>query len=114
MPHRGPNLWILRLRPGRKGDRTYGGCAVQRNRQEKAPCQGQTRTRLGNVTINGRQMADYLGRRVLELVDTRSLLTNNEGKYDILVKVNGGGTTGQAGAVRHGIARALCSVRTRN
>ncbi len=62
----------------------------------------------GNVTINGRQMADYLGRRVLELVVMAPLkLTNNEGKYDILVKVNGGGTTGQAGAVRHGIARAL-------
>ncbi|HNZ09579.1 MAG TPA: 30S ribosomal protein S9 [Bacillota bacterium] len=62
----------------------------------------------GNVTINGRQMADYLGRRVLELVVMAPLkLTNNEGKYDILVNVRGGGTTGQAGAVRHGIARAL-------
>lgn len=62
----------------------------------------------GKVTINGREMADYLGRKVLELVVLAPLkLTNSESKYDILVKVAGGGTTGQAGAVRHGIARAL-------
>ncbi len=62
----------------------------------------------GKVTINGREMADYLGRKVLELVVLAPLkLTNNEGKYDVMVKVAGGGTTGQAGAVRHGIARAL-------
>ncbi|HOA15739.1 MAG TPA: 30S ribosomal protein S9 [Bacillota bacterium] len=62
----------------------------------------------GKVTINGREMSDYLGRKVLELVVLAPLkLTNSEGKYDVLVKVAGGGTTGQAGAVRHGIARAL-------
>lgn len=62
----------------------------------------------GKVTINGREMGEYLGRKVLELVVMAPLaLTSNQGKYDVIVRVNGGGTSGQAGAVRHGIARAL-------
>jgi small subunit ribosomal protein S9 len=65
----------------------------------------------GKVTINGREMAEYLGRQVLELVVMAPLkLTSSDGKYDVLVNVRGGGTTGQAGAVRHGIARALLQV----
>jgi small subunit ribosomal protein S9 len=62
----------------------------------------------GKVTINGKGMAEYFGRQVLELVATAPLkLTSADSKYDVLVSVHGGGTTGQAGAVRHGIARAL-------
>lgn len=62
----------------------------------------------GNITVNGKNLSDYLGRRILELVVNAPLeVTETRNKYDIVVKVLGGGTTGQAGAIRHGIARAL-------
>jgi small subunit ribosomal protein S9 len=65
----------------------------------------------GNITVNGKPVADYFGRKMLELVVRQPLEVINSGaKYDVLVSVNGGGVSGQAGAVRHGIARALLKV----
>lgn len=65
----------------------------------------------GNITINKRSIDDYFGREVLRnLVRQPLVLTNTEDKYDIIVNVHGGGTTGQAGAIRHGISRALITV----
>jgi small subunit ribosomal protein S9 len=65
----------------------------------------------GNIIVNGKPVMDYFGRKVLELVVKQPLaVTNTEGKYDVLASVHGGGTSGQAGAVRHGIARALLKV----
>lgn len=65
----------------------------------------------GNVVVNGKPIADYFGRKVLEIVVKQPLVvTSNEEKYDVLVSVHGGGKSGQAGAVRHGIARALLKV----
>ena len=65
----------------------------------------------GNITINKRSIDDYFGREVLRTIVRQPLvLTNTEGKYDIIVNVHGGGTTGQAGAIRHGISRALLTV----
>jgi small subunit ribosomal protein S9 len=62
----------------------------------------------GLITINGRDYKDYLCRPVLEiLVKSPFAHLELEGKYDIIAKVKGGGTTGQAGAVRLGISRAL-------
>ncbi|MGE5553232.1 MAG: 30S ribosomal protein S9 [Betaproteobacteria bacterium] len=62
----------------------------------------------GQVIINGKELGEYFGRQVLHaLVRQPLLVTNTEGKYDVIASVYGGGTTGQAGAVRHGIARAL-------
>ena len=62
----------------------------------------------GNVTINGREMAAYLGKKTLEMIVLQPLvLTETEARFDVLVKANGGGTSGQAGAIRMGIARAL-------
>lgn len=62
----------------------------------------------GKVVINGRSMDDYLGLKTLELIVMQPLkLTETADKYDVLVKVAGGGVAGQAGAVRHGISRAL-------
>lgn len=62
----------------------------------------------GNIIINGRQMDDYFGTETLKVIVRQPLnLTNTADKFDVLVKVQGGGMTGQAGAVRHGIARAL-------
>lgn len=63
----------------------------------------------GTVTVNGKTIVEYFGGRQLhELVVMQPLrLTGKTGQYNVSVKVVGGGTSGQAGAVRHGIARAL-------
>lgn len=58
--------------------------------------------------INHRPIDEYFGRDVLETICRQPLrLTGTEGKFDVKVNVRGGGTSGQAGAIRHGIARAL-------
>ena len=65
----------------------------------------------GKVTINKRDMDDYFGLETLKLIVNQPfVVTNTAGKYDVLVNVRGGGFTGQAGAIRHGIARALLTV----
>ncbi|MBS1713693.1 MAG: 30S ribosomal protein S9 [Armatimonadetes bacterium] len=62
----------------------------------------------GLITINGRDYKDYLCRPVLEILVKSPLAhLDVDGKYDVIAKVKGGGTTGQAGAVRLGISRAL-------
>lgn len=65
----------------------------------------------GNVLVNGKPVLDYFGRKILELTVKQPLvITNTESKYDVLADVHGGGMSGQAGAVRHGIARALLKI----
>ncbi|MBE5921931.1 MAG: 30S ribosomal protein S9 [Lachnospiraceae bacterium] len=62
----------------------------------------------GNITINKRDIDNYFGLETLKVVVRQPLeLTGTADKYDVLVNVHGGGTTGQAGAIRHGISRAL-------
>jgi small subunit ribosomal protein S9 len=62
----------------------------------------------GNIIINKRSMDDYFGMETLKMTVNQPLvLTESVGKYDVLVNVRGGGYTGQAGAIRHGISRAL-------
>ncbi|MCH5249871.1 MAG: 30S ribosomal protein S9 [Lachnospiraceae bacterium] len=62
----------------------------------------------GNITINKRTIDDYFGLETLKVIVRQPLVaTDNVEKFDIIVTVKGGGYTGQAGAVRHGIARAL-------
>ena len=62
----------------------------------------------GAITINGRSIDEYCDLDTLKLIIRQPLaLTETESKYDVFVNVNGGGFTGQAGAIRHGIARAL-------
>lgn len=62
----------------------------------------------GSITINGRDIDDYFGLETLKLIVRQPLVTTNTlGKVDIEATVSGGGVTGQAGAIRHGIARAL-------
>ncbi|MFZ2538966.1 MAG: 30S ribosomal protein S9 [Oscillospiraceae bacterium] len=62
----------------------------------------------GKVTINGRDIDDYFGLETLKLISNQPLeLTNTVGKFDLECNVNGGGVTGQAGAIRHGLSRAL-------
>ena len=63
----------------------------------------------GKITINKRDIDDYFGLDTLKLIVRQPLeLTGVSGRYDVLVNVHGGGFTGQAGAIRHGISRALC------
>ncbi|MEG0895872.1 MAG: 30S ribosomal protein S9, partial [Oscillospiraceae bacterium] len=62
----------------------------------------------GKVTINGRDIDDYFGLETLKLIVNQPLeLTSTAGKFDIVCNVTGGGVTGQAGAIRHGLSRAL-------
>ena len=62
----------------------------------------------GNITINKRSIDEYFGLETLKLIVRQPLeLTETGAKFDVLVNVKGGGLTGQAGAIRHGIARAL-------
>ncbi|MGN0298736.1 MAG: 30S ribosomal protein S9, partial [Lachnospiraceae bacterium] len=62
----------------------------------------------GKITINKRDIDDYFGMETLKMVVRQPLVaTENVDKFDVLVNVYGGGTTGQAGAIRHGISRAL-------
>ena len=65
----------------------------------------------GNITINKRSIDEYFGLETLKVVVRQPLVaTETLDKYDVIVTVKGGGYTGQAGAVRHGIARALLQV----
>lgn len=65
----------------------------------------------GKIVINGRELTSYFGRPTLELLVRSPLqITGTETKYDIFANVHGGGLAGQAGAVRHGISRALLLV----
>ena len=62
----------------------------------------------GTITINGKDIDEYFGTEVLKTIVRQPLTaTNTTAKYDVIAKVIGGGFTGQAGAIRHGIARAL-------
>ena len=81
-------------------------CATGRRKQSIA------RVRLvpgnGQVTINNKPMEEYFGLGTLRLIVNQPLeLTNTKEKYDVLVNVHGGGLSGQAGAIKHGISRAL-------
>ena len=62
----------------------------------------------GKITINGRDIDDYFGLETLKLIVRQPLaLTNTLDRFDLDCRVTGGGVTGQAGAIRHGLARAL-------
>ncbi|MBC8576592.1 MAG: 30S ribosomal protein S9 [Oscillospiraceae bacterium] len=62
----------------------------------------------GNITVNGRDIDDYFGLETLKLIVRQPMtLTDTLGKFDIVCTVAGGGVSGQAGAIRHGLSRAL-------
>ena len=65
----------------------------------------------GKVIINGKELAVYFPQgEHAQMVRQPLMVTSNENKYDVLINVYGGGSNGQAGACRHGLARALCQV----
>ena len=62
----------------------------------------------GNITVNGRDVDDYFGLETLKLIINQPFgVTSTEGKFDVVCTAKGGGISGQAGAIRHGISRAL-------
>ena len=62
----------------------------------------------GNITINGKDIDEYFGLETLKLIINQPFgVTDTVGKFDIICRVNGGGFSGQAGAIRHGVAKAL-------
>ncbi|MDD2374598.1 MAG: 30S ribosomal protein S9 [Eubacteriales bacterium] len=62
----------------------------------------------GEITINGKSLDEYFGMETLKLIVRQPLVaTDTVGQYDIICKVIGGGLSGQAGAIRHGLARAM-------
>ena len=69
----------------------------------------------GNITVNKRSLDEYFGLETLKVIVKQPLAAiEAEGKFDVVVNVKGGGYTGQAGAIRHGIARALCEEDAEN
>ena len=69
----------------------------------------------GSIIINGRDIDEYFGLETLKLVVRQPLAAAEiEGKFDIVVRVGGGGVSGQAGAIRHGISRALVQLNPEN
>ena len=69
----------------------------------------------GNVTVNKKNLDEYFGLETLKVIVRQPLeLIGAADKYDVVVTVRGGGFSGQAGAIRHGIARALCKADAEN
>ena len=62
----------------------------------------------GKVVINKRDIDNYFGLEPLKMTVRQPLVLTNGGNFDVMVNVNGGGLSGQAGAIRHGVSRALC------
>ena len=69
----------------------------------------------GEITVNGKKLDEYFGTEILKVIVNQPFATTNTvGKYDVNCKVIGGGFTGQAGAIRHGISRALVEANGEN
>ena len=80
-------------------------------RRKKSVARVYLRPGKGQITINKRDIEEYFGLETLKVIVRQPLVaTETTEKFDIVVNVKGGGTTGQAGAIRHGIARALLTV----
>ena len=84
------------------------GRAYGTGRRKNATARVWVKKGKGKIIVNGRELETYFARPVLRMIINQPFVTlQEEGKYDINVTVKGGGLSGQAGAVRHGIARAL-------
>ena len=91
-------------------DRYYGT-----GRRKKSIARVYVAPGTGIITINGKDINEYFGLETLKVIVRQPLVaTGNEGKMDVKVNVHGGGMSGQAGAIRHGISRALLQEDTEN
>ena len=69
----------------------------------------------GKVTVNGREGVEFFGRQaLLDYATTPFVVTDTQGHFDVIARCNGGGVSGQAGAIRHGVARALLQYDSEN
>ena len=85
-----------------------GNCNYGTGRRKSSVARVFIKRGEGLIVVNGKQVTDYFGRQTsIMIVKQPLMLTNNELAFDIKVNVRGGGESGQAGAVRHGITRAL-------
>jgi small subunit ribosomal protein S9 len=80
-------------------------------RRKESVCRARIQEGTGRFEINGRPLEDYFPSATHRMILTEPLrMTNTEGRYDILAKLEGGGVAGQAGALRHAIAKALAEL----
>jgi small subunit ribosomal protein S9 len=92
----------------RAGKRDAKGRAYATGKRKNAVARVWIKPGLGRITVNGKEEKIYFARPVLRMILRQPLtVTNREGQFDVVVTVAGGGLSGQAGAVRHGISRAL-------
>ncbi len=84
-------------------------------RRKNAVARVRVKKGSGKIEINKRNIEDYLPRKILQMIINQPFeVTDNISKYDVFVNVCGGGISGQAGANRHGISRALCKADGKN
>lgn len=94
-----------------KKSQNKSGAFIATGRRKKSVARVRLYSGNGQFTINGRDIAEYLPSDTLVLIAKRPLsLTQTADKFDVVVNVDGGGISGQAGAIAHGIARALVEV----
>ena len=80
-------------------------------RRKEAVCRARLMPGSGNWEVNGRALDDYFPSATHRMILTEPLkLTGTEGRYDVVAKIEGGGVSGQAGALRHALARALAEL----
>ena len=93
------------------GKTPKGSRVLTTGRRKEATARVRLSAGSGQIQINGKTLQDYFGRMLHQVAVRQPLeVTNSQAKYDIFATVAGGGLTGQAGAVRHGVARALVEV----
>ncbi|WP_135077015.1 30S ribosomal protein S9 [Terasakiella sp. SH-1] len=84
------------------------GRAYGTGRRKNAVARVWVKPGSGKITVNGRDVAEYFARPVLQMILNQVFeVTEREGQFDVVATVTGGGLSGQAGAVRHGLSRAL-------
>ena len=94
--------------PAREPQRDELGRSYATGKRKDAVARVWIRPGSGKVTVNGREMDKYFARPVLQMILRQPFdLTNTHGQFDVMATVKGGGLSGQAGAVRHGISQAL-------
>ncbi len=91
-----------------KSNRDSKGRAYATGRRKNAVARVWIKPGMGRITVNGKEEKVYFARPVLRMILRQPLIAaNRDGQFDVVVTVTGGGLSGQAGAVRHGISRAL-------
>ena len=106
--HKVETVDVAPTRVKRTGEKVKSTGTPATGRRKKSVARVRLVSGNGKITINGRALKDYFANGFLQLIVNQPLtMAEASDKYDVLVNVHGGGLTGQAGAIRHGISRAL-------